>query len=108
MGFATFQYASGAMAHLECGFTASLQNEAIIVGETGYITVSRPMHCPEKYTIVTRQGEEFDPNLMRAKAVTVSEPFDPPNPGTAPGYNFFGSQAFKYEAEAVQEAIAKG
>jgi hypothetical protein len=41
-----------------------------IVGETGYIRTSRPCQCPEGFTIVTRQGDEPDPMLLRGKAVT--------------------------------------
>jgi len=106
--FVTFEYKSGAMAQMQCGFTASLPNEVSIVGETGYIKVSRPVQAPEAYTIVTRQGEEPDPMLMRGQVSTVATPLDPPHSGLAPGYNFVGSQGFVYEATAVQEAIGKG
>jgi predicted dehydrogenase len=106
--FVTFEYDSGAMAHLECGFTGSLPNEVAIVGETGYIKVSRPTQAPESYTLVTRQGEEPDPLLMRGKVCTVATPLDPPHNGNAPGYNFVGSQGFVYEATAVQEALEQG
>lgn len=104
----TFQYESGAMGRLECGFTAALPNEVHIVGETGFIKTTRPAQCPEGYTIVARQGSEPDPMLLRGKTTTVLEPFDPPHSGVAPGYNFVGSQAFRYEAAAVQDAIGKG
>ena len=90
------------MAQMQCGFTASLPNEVSIVGETGYIKVSRPVQAPEAYTIVTRQGEEPDPMLMRGQVSTVATPLDPPHSGLAPGYNFVGSQGFVYEATAVQ------
>lgn len=106
--FVTFGYEDGAMAHLECGFLASLPNDVTIVGETGYIRTSRPCQCPEAYTLVTRQGDEPDPMLTRARVETLSTPLDPPHFGLAPGYNFLGSQGFKFEAAAVQEAIAKG
>ena len=71
--FATFEYADGAMAHLECSFEGSLVNEVVIVGETGYIKTSRPTQCPEGFTIVTRQGDEPDPMLLRGKAVTTHQ-----------------------------------
>ena len=45
-------------------------NDVTIVGETGYIRTSRPCQCPEGFTIVTRQGDEPDPMLLRGKAVT--------------------------------------
>lgn len=106
--FATFQYDSGAMAHFQCGFTGALPNDVTIVGETGYIRISRPMQAPEAYTMVTRQGDTPDPMLLRGKSVTVSEPLDPPHIGVAPGCNFVGSQGLKFEAAAVQEAIEKG
>jgi len=106
--FCTFEYASGAMAHLQCGMTGCLANEAIIIGETGIIRVKGPLQAPESYTIVTRQGEEPDPMLIRGKSTTVTEPLDPPHIGIAPGYNFVGSQGFRFEAAAVQEAIGKG
>jgi len=105
---ATFEYPSGAFGRLECGFTAALPNDVVIVGETGYIKTTRPTQCPEGYTITTRQGDEPDPLMMRGKSVTVHEPLDPPHAGVAPGYNFVGSQGFSYEAAAVQEAIAQG
>ena len=79
-----------------------------IVGETGYIEVSRPTQAPESYTLVTHQGDEPDPMLLRGKAVTTHQPLDPPLPALAPGFNYVGSQGFVYEATAVQEAIAQG
>ena len=106
--FVTFEYDGGAMAHLECSFTGSLPNDVTIVGETGYIRTSRPCQAPEAYTIVTRQGDAPDPMLTRGKSVTVATPHDPPHIGIAPGYNFVGSQGFKFEAAAVQEAIGNG
>ena len=45
-------------------------NDVTIIGETGYIRTSRPCQCPEGFTIVTRQGDEPDPMLLRGKAVT--------------------------------------
>lgn len=106
--FATFEYDSGALAHLECSFLACLQNEVSIVGETGQIKVVRPIQAPETYTILTRQGDEPDPMLIRGKSVTHTTPLDPPHIAVAPGYNFVGSQGFTFEAAAVQEAIGKG
>jgi len=106
--FATFEYKSGAMAHLQAGFTGCLANEIVIVGETGQIKVSRPVQAPDTYSITTRQGSEPDPMLIRAKVETVVTPLDPPHIGIAPGYNFVGSQGFVYEAAAVQEALGKG
>jgi len=106
--FATLEYEGGAMANLECGFTGSLPNDVTIVGETGYIRTGRPTQCPERYTLVTRQGDEPDPMLLRARRVEVEEPLDPPNPGLAPGYNYVGSQGLRFEAEAVQQALREG
>ena len=106
--FATFEYPGGVLAHLECSFEGSMLNDVSIVGETGYIRTSRPSQCPEAFTIVTRQGDEPDPMLLRGKAVTTHQPLDPPLPALAPGFNYVGSQGFVYEATAVQEAIAQG
>ena len=106
--FVTFEYPDGAMAHLECGINGSLPNDVTIVGETGYIRTSRPCQCPEAYTLVTRQSDAFDPMLTAAKVTTVTTPHDPPHFGLAPGYNFLGSQGFRHEVVAVQEAIGKG
>jgi len=106
--FCTFEYDGGAIAQLQCAFTACLQNEVVIVGETGTIKVSRPVQAPDTYTIVTRQGDEFDPMLLRGKSQTVVTPLDPPHIGLAPNYNYVGSQGFIYEVEAVQEALGAG
>jgi len=106
--FATFEYEGGAMAQLQCGFTGALANEVLIVGETGTVRINRPPQAPDTYTLTTRQGDEPDPMLIRGKAVTYCEPLDPPHIGIAPGYNFVGSQGFRYEAEAVQTALADG
>lgn len=106
--FCTFTYDSGAMAHLEVGFTGSMPNEVSIVGETGYIKVARPMQAPEAYTIVTRQGEESDPMLYRGRVQTVSTPLDPPHIGLAPGFNYVGAQGLRFQAHAVQEAVEQG
>jgi len=106
--FCTFEYESGAMAHLQCAFTGCLPNEVLVVGETGYIRVKGPPQAPETYTIVTRQGDEPDPLLCRGMSTTVTTPLDPPHFGLAPGYNFVGSQGFRFEAAAVQDAIGKG
>lgn len=146
--FATFEYESGAMAHLECSFNACLANEITIVGETGIIKarldavhvtvawrlrvhgahaavahssaclltpalarpcaqVARPPQAPESYVLTTRQGDAFDPLLLRASSVTHTVPLDPPHIAVAPGYNFVGSQGFHFEAEAVQVARKK-
>lgn len=106
---ASFEFAdSDAMAHLECAFTARLANDVVISGETGVIRVSAPPQAPESYTLLQRQGDVPDPQLLRAQLTTVSTPLDPPNPGNAPGANFVGSQGFVYEAVAVQEALAQG
>ena len=45
--FLTFEYADGAMAHLECSFVGCLTNEVSIVGETGKIRVCGPVQAPE-------------------------------------------------------------
>jgi len=103
--FATFEYDNGAMAHMQCSFNGCLQNEIVIVGETGFIKVSAPTQAPDTYSITTRQDEKFDPLLQRGKTVTVTTPLDPPHYGEAPGYNFVGSQGFVYEAMAVHEAL---
>lgn len=107
--FATFEFAdSDALAHLECTFRGCPANEVVIVGETGIIRVNRPPQAPDTYTLVQRQGDAFDPMLIRGVSTTVVTPLDPPHIGLAPGYNFVGSQGFKYEAEAVMEALADG
>jgi len=106
--FATFEYPGGVHAHLECSFEGAMLNDVTIIGETGYIRTSRPCQCPEGFTIVTRQGDEPDPMLLRGKAVTTHLPLDPPLPGVAPGFNYVGSQGFVYEATAVEEAIGQG
>ena len=108
MTFATFQYPDGVMAQMQCGFRGSLANEVVVVGETGQIRVPRPVQAPESYTILTRQGTEPDPMLIRGKSETVLQPLDPPLIGIAPGYNYVGSQGFTFEVAAVQEAIAQG
>ena len=110
MTFATYEFDDypDCMAQMQCGFTGTLANEVIVIGETGRIRVHGPPQCPETYTLTQRQGDEPDPLLTRGKVTTVSEPLDPPHFGNAPGYNFVGSQGFAYEAAAVQEALAKG
>ena len=69
---------------------------------------TRPPQAPDTYTLVTRQGDEPDPMLIRGKVTTVTAPLDPPHAGVAPGYNFVGSQGFVFEAAAVQDAITAG
>jgi len=109
MTFATFEYADdGVMAQMQCGFTGCLANEVVIVGETGQIRVPRPVQAPESYTMLTRQGTEPDPMLIRGTCETGAQPRDPPLIGIAPGYNYVGSQGFVFEVAAVQEAIAEG
>ena len=58
--------------------------------------------------LVTRQGDEPDPMLLRGATSVVTTPLDPPLFGLAPGYNFVGSQGFRFEAEAVQDALQQG
>ena len=107
--FATFEYgAGGPMAQLQCSFLGCLANEVVIVGETGLVRITRPVQAPETYTLVTRQGDEPDPMLLRGATSVVTTPLDPPLFGLAPGYNFVCSQGFRFEAEAVQDALQQG
>lgn len=106
--FVTFEYADGAMAHLECSIRGCLTNEVSIVGETGKIRVHGPVQAPETYELLRRQGDTPDPMLLRATRETHTTPLDPPHIGNAPGYNFVGSQGFVHEVAAVQEAIRAG
>eukprot|EP00966_Prymnesium_polylepis_P256229 5918511-Prymnesium_polylepis.2 len=49
--FCTFEYDGGAIAQLQCAFTACLQNEVVIVGETGTIKVHKACNCHTALTV---------------------------------------------------------
>jgi len=101
--FLTLKYSKNRVGNATCYARAQLHNEAVIVGDAGFIRFLEPFHCGE-----TIEVQKFKDNGSNAQEALPLETHTFPHPKTDKFMNFANSQALSYEASAVRKAIMEG
>lgn len=89
------------------GMLGESEEETVILGTKGRLTVENPSHCPTKLRLVPKD----DGHRAAAAEVTMFEyslPADTQDITNAGGYFYPNSAGFAYEAAAVARCIAAG
>lgn len=75
--------------------------ETTVVGTDGWLRLEAPAHCPTRLTVTT----------TASRTEHVVQQYDFPNPPLKDGVgqlHYPGGEGFRYQAVAVQQAIADG
>lgn len=96
------------VATLLFGMLGESEEETVILGTKGRLTIENPSHCPTKLRLVPKDDGH------RAAAAAEISLFEYPLPADtqeiidAGGYSYPNSAGFVYEAAAVARCIAAG
>jgi dihydrodiol dehydrogenase / D-xylose 1-dehydrogenase (NADP) len=94
------------IASLTFGFLGESDEETVVIGTKGRLTIHTPSHCPTRVTCVPKahgRGQSGEP--MEFDYPVPPETKEQTDAG---GYFYPNSAGFCYEAAAVARCIAKG
>ena len=103
--FAAIQctFENGAVATLQCCISASLANEAVVVGTNGIVRVPSLFHCPHEFSVKT-QAHPKNGFMMNGVERKVTLPHTP----TTRQMNYANSQGMVHQVKEVEYALQQG